>query len=94
MISPCCIGIQLHEGNRLCISLFLIQVEEDEARRQKDRDEIMAGAERMEDLPSDEEADDMVEKLLAEQKLEEKLGELPSPDDDNDDGTANSDRMG
>ena len=70
------------------------QVEEDEARRQKDRDEIMASAERMEDLPSDEEAEDIVEKLLAEQKLEEKFGELPSPDDDNDSGTANRDRMG
>ena len=54
----------------------------------------MAGAERMEDLASDEEADDIVEKLLAEQKLEEKLGELPSPDDDNDLGTANNDEMG
>jgi len=71
-----------------------LSVEEDEARRQKDRDEIMAGAERMEDLASDEEADDIVEKLLAEQKLEEKLGELPSPDDDNDLGTANNDEMG
>ena len=54
----------------------------------------MASAERMEDLPSDEEAEDIVEKLLAEQKLEEKFGELPSPDDDNDSGTANRDRMG
>merc|ERR1719412_894863 len=71
-----------------------LSVEEDEARRQKDRDEIMSGAERMEDLPSDEEADDLVEKLLAEQKLEEKLGELPSPDDENDNGTTNRDRTG
>ena len=70
------------------------QVEEDEARRQKDRDEIMASAERMEDLNSDEEAEDIVEKLLAEQKLEEKFGELPSPDDDNDSGTAGRDRTG
>ena len=72
----------------------LDQIEEDEARRQKDRDEIMARAEHMEELPSDEEADDIVEKLLAEQKLEQKLGELPSPDDENDDRTGDSDRMG
>jgi hypothetical protein len=61
------------------------QVEEDESRRQKDRDSLLSKAEEMEEIPSDEEADQLIEKLMAEAKLEETLGGLP--DVDMDDGS-------